>query len=129
MPMVSVNPTRLTKTGLPHLSLNGLGLGTCNDSGACGENPCGWFDNIWISDACRNFCKCSDPTSWGAIGADVALGQEVVGAAGVIGSAAGTAVGNAVGGVGAGVSSTAGPLFTYSLIAIGALAVFMLLKK
>lgn len=133
MAMLAVRPTQVTRTGLPALSLPGprgmSGLGTCADSGTCGPNPCTWWDNVWISDACRKFCQCSDPASWGAVGADVALGQELVGAAGVVGSAVGSAAGSAIGGTAQGIGNQLNSVTGYVMIGTGALLLLMLLKR
>lgn len=130
---LSIANDHIARTGLPYptipnygrMSLSGLGaLGApCADSGTCGENPCTWWDNVWISDACRNFCKCSEPASWGAVGADVALGNELVSAAGVVGKAIGSAVGGTAQGIGSQLDISG-----YILLGIGAFVLILAMK-
>jgi hypothetical protein len=117
----------IARTGLPYpsfpggrMSLAGLGA-PCADSGTCGPNPCGWFDNIWISDACRSFCQCSDPTSWGSVGVVQATANEA-------GSIIGGAVGNAAGAAAQGVGNQLNSLTGYIMLGFGALILLTALK-
>lgn len=78
---------------------NLAGLGGLGDA-ACGNDPCGFFDYIWVSDACSSYLDCEGMppmTFAGQLGAGVesitqgtgeVLGEVTSGVAGAAGQAA-----------------------------------------
>jgi hypothetical protein len=61
------------------------GLG---DAAACGDNPCTWWDEVYLRDACMNYLACADPANPLLITAQRGL---IVGGAQVLGQTAGQA--------------------------------------
>lgn len=80
------------------MTFNLAGLG---DSGACGVNPCTWWDKVYSSDECLKYNACVDPTNFWVIAEQKGLVagtiQEAISAAGVAVSAAGQEAGSAAG--------------------------------
>ena len=91
-----------------------IGLGD-----ACGTNPCTWWDDIYVRDACLNYLACADPTNPLYVGATKG-GLYLAGQA--VGSAAGTAVTELTGGAASGIASAANASPT-SLAIIGGVAI------
>ena len=78
----------------------------------CGANPCGWFDNVWLSDACQSYLGCADPTNPLYVTATKGL---IVGGAQVLGQTAADAT----------VAATGIPLWAWA-VGAGALALYIL---
>ncbi len=64
------------------------GLGDTSD---CGVNPCTWWDNLWMRDACLQYRTCVNPND--PMATLVTQGT-IVGGAEVVGSTIGTAIGS-----------------------------------
>ncbi len=47
--------------GLGHVGQ--LGPGPASGSTGCGDNPCGLFDYVWLSNGCQVYLGCADPTN------------------------------------------------------------------
>jgi hypothetical protein len=78
-------------------SLGDLALGL-GDVQGCGDNPCTWFDYVWVSDACSSYLSCTGQpamTISGQLGAGV---QDIM-------SGAGSVVSQGVAGAAEGVTS------------------------
>lgn len=82
------------------LQLRGmLGLG---DASTCGDNPCGFFDYIYASDACLAYQCCVNPSGAQCLTESQGL---VAGGSQVVGSATGQAVTGLATGIGTGLAS------------------------
>lgn len=132
MPMIPSGPVPV--------NLRGLGAGWSSEipsSSQCGNNPCSWFDNVYLSSDCVNFLRCADPTNSLVTRADEGILQ-------AIGQTAGGMVGGTVGNFGGSLASSAGESFWDSLgdhgpagavggglivVAAIAIAAFVLLKR
>lgn len=102
------------------LALSGLG-----DLQDCGTNPCTWWDNVYLRDACLQYKTCVNPNDPMVILANRGL---IVGGAQVVGSTVGGAVGTGVESTVEGIFSSpnpgSAPTVNWALIAfVGVLAI------
>jgi hypothetical protein len=101
------------------LNLRGLGDTAATVPSACGDNPCGLWDDIYVSDACAAYLACAGlpPMTFSA---QLSAGVQSItqGAASVVGSAvAGTASG-ITGGLGIGGTVLLGVGALMALVAV-----------
>jgi hypothetical protein len=75
-----------------------LGASVTGVATPCGADPCGFFDYIWLSNACQAYLGCADPTNALYVGA-------TQGALAVVGNAAGSAVGTVATSTASGIAS------------------------
>jgi hypothetical protein len=68
---------------------------------SCGDNPCTWFDNVYVGDPCLTFLKCADPSNLLVTGA-------TQGAGAMTGQAVGQEIGGFFGGLGTGFGQNPG---------------------
>jgi hypothetical protein len=70
----------------PGCTPRAAGLG---DAAACPANPCTWWDDVYLGDACMSYLQCADPTN-----PLLTLVQKgaIVGSAQILGQTAGQAV-------------------------------------
>lgn len=105
---------------MARISIAGLG-----DAPDCGTDPCTWWDNVWVRDACLTYLGCANPADIRYIGAKqgagaaagAAVGQEFGGA--ISGAAKGFASG--VGGGAGGSTGLAGTMLIVGAAMVGAL--------
>ena len=68
---------------------------------SCGDNPCTWWDDVYLRDACKAFLTCSNPADPLLVMTNQGL---IVGGAQVVGSTVGQAVSTGVESAAAGVA-------------------------
>lgn len=71
----------------------GLGLGDAASAISCGDNPCGFMDYIYASDACLAYKLCVNPNDTSAILESQGL---IAGSGTILGTTAGQTVSNAI---------------------------------
>ena len=107
------------------MRLEGLGQSTSITSisdTSCGDNPCTWFDNVWVSDSCLSFLQCAQPTN-------LLVTAMSGGAGAAVGQAVGQTVAGTVGGTAQGVGNTVGVSGALMIAAAAALLLVVAMKK
>lgn len=74
---------------------------------ACGTNPCTWWDDVYLTDACMAYTRCANPTSPLLTVVDNGL---IVGGSAILGSTAGQAAGGALSSAASGFFETPDPI-------------------
>jgi hypothetical protein len=91
-------PMRISGLG----NLGSLGTSTTDLSvPSCGDNPCTWWDEVWVRDACLTFLRCADPSNPLVVSMDQGFTAGVAAEAGQI-------AGSAVSGAASGLKSSLG---------------------
>jgi hypothetical protein len=73
--------------------VRGRGVGLRGMGAECGDDPCTWFDAVYLRDACLAYKTCQNPNDPAVILANKGL---IVGSATVAGSTVGQAAGQAI---------------------------------
>jgi hypothetical protein len=107
------------------MRLEGLGQSSSPSSivnANCGDNPCTWLDDVWVSDACLAFLECAQPTN-------ILVTSMTQGTGAAVGQAAGSVAASTVGGVASGIANVAGTNGTLIIVAAAALLLVVAMKK
>lgn len=98
------------------------------DAAACGDDPCTWWDSVWMRDACISYRYCVNPADPLA---NLVSNGLIVGGAQTIGQTLGQAVNEAVEGVfnPAGIPDPTKPAFNWTPWIIGGLAAVLILPR
>jgi len=107
------------------MRLEGLGQSTsitALNAPQCGDNPCTWFDNVWVSDACLNYLQCAQP-------GNILVTAMNQGTGAAAGQAVGQVATGVVGGAATGIGNTVGTNGALIIAAAAMLALLIVLKK
>lgn len=85
---------------------------------SCGENPCAWYDYLYVTDDCAEWLQCAGQPA-------VTLGSELASGASYFTGALASGVGGAV----SGVTSNATTDVVLAVVAIAAVGIWILLDK